>query len=60
MNIIKRLVCTIGLCSGHIEHFCDDDGVWWVGLKCNNGRFHLPIRSKFQNDQTVLKVHSAK
>jgi hypothetical protein len=21
-------------CAGHVEHECDERGVWWIGLRC--------------------------
>ena len=50
MKLLNWILCKAGLCYGHIEHIKDADGVWWLGMRCQNtGTFHSPIKSKFQD-----------
>ena len=49
-TLINRILCFFGWCSGQVEHQCDENGIWWVGLRCyNTGTFHCPIKSVFQD-----------
>ena len=50
VGLLRRLRCHLRLCSGHLEHMRDADGVWWLGMRCAAGRFHDPIKSKYQDE----------
>lgn len=46
---LHNLAHKLGLTSGHMDHFKDSEGVWWIGLKCPKcGRFTDPIKSIHQ------------
>lgn len=49
MNMLRKIQCKLGLCGGHIEHVRDENGVWWIGLRCTaTGTLHHPVKSAFQ------------
>lgn len=48
-SLINRLLCHLCLCSGHMEHERDANGIWWVGLRCTStGKLHDPVKSLHQ------------
>lgn len=55
-----RLLCKLGLCSGHIEHYKDNNGIWWIAMKCVQiGTLHSPMKSNFQ-DKPASKENDPK
>jgi len=52
VGLLCWIQCRLGLCGGHIEHMRDENGVWWLGLRCTaTGKLHDPIMSKYQDKQ---------
>lgn len=52
VGLLRRLQCKLGLCGGHMEHERDENGTWWIGLRCTaTGTLHGRIKSAHQDKQ---------
>jgi len=49
-SILRRVMCRLSLCAGHVDHETDANGVQWIGLRCATcGQLNAPIKSAYQS-----------